>query len=171
MRQIFNIIVCVYILLASGSYAETVKQRTPVASKGETVIVAKSAKLNVQVRITTHEVQIGKPSDQRPDVIRSSCTYSRYPCSIVDGIDIAVNDKTIIVPRSVFCDLADLNTAEIKIGQKESILTLIGGDASESYIVKIVFDAEQVKRRVTASGMLPDQPSQETTYQRRILRD
>jgi hypothetical protein len=171
MKQIFNIAFCVYILLATGSYAETVQQQTWVESKGETVIVAKSAKLNVQVRITTHEEQIGKPSDQRPDVIRSSCTYSRYPCSIVDGIDIAVNDKTIIVPRSVFCDLADLNTAQIKIGQKESILTLVGGDASESYIVKIVFDAGRVKRRVKESGMLPDQPTQETTYHRRVIRD
>jgi hypothetical protein len=171
MRQIFKIIVCVYILLLSGSYAETAQKRTPVTSKGETVIAAKSAKLNVQVRIKTHEVKIGKPSDKRPDVTCSSCTYSRYPCSIVDSIDIAVNDKAIIVPRSVFCDLADLTTAEIKIGQKESILTLIGGDASEGYIVKIVFDAEQVKRRVTASGMLPDQPSQVTTYHRLILRD
>jgi hypothetical protein len=89
----------------------------------------------------------------------------------VDAIDIAVNDKSIIVPRSVFCDLADLNNAQIQIGQKETILTFTGGDASESYIVKIVFDAGRVKRRVTASGMLTDQPSQETTYHRRVIRD
>jgi hypothetical protein len=88
----------------------------------------------------------------------------------VDAIDIAVNDKSIFVPCSVFCDLADLNTAQIQSGQKESILTLKGGDASESYIVRIVFDAGRVKRRVIASGMLPDQPLQETTYHRRVLR-
>jgi hypothetical protein len=170
-KQVLTIVVCVHILLASGSYAEAVQQLTWVESKGETVIVAKSAKLNVQVRITTHEEQIGKPSDQRPDVIRSSCTYSRYPCSIVDAIDIAVNDKAIIVPRSVFCDLADLSTAQIQIGQKESILTLVGGDASESYVVKIVFDAGRVKRRVKESGMLPGQPIQETTYHRRVIGD
>lgn len=170
MRQIFNVVFCVYILLASGSYAETFQQPTWVESKGDTVIVAKSAKFKVQVRITTHEEQIGKPSDPRPDVIRSSCTYSRYPCSIVDGINIAVNDRTIILPRSVFCDLADLNTAQIEIGQKESKLTLTGGDASESYVVKIFFDTGRVKRRVKESGMLPDQPIQETTYHRRVIR-
>jgi len=170
MKQMFNIAFCAFILLVSESYAETLEQQTWIASKGETVVVAKSAKLNVQVTITTHEEQIGKPSDQRPDVIRSSCTYSKYPCSIVDGIDIAVNDKSIFVPRSVFCDLADLSTAQIQIGQRESILTLKGGDASESYIVKIVFDAGRVKRRVKASAMLPDQPSAETTYHRRVIR-
>ncbi len=171
MKKIFNLVIYACILLVSGSYAETLQPRTWVASKGETVIAAKSAKLKIQVRITTHEEQIGEPSDQRPEVIRSSCTYSRYPCSVVDGIDIAVNDRSIFVPRSVFCDLADLITAEIQIGQKESMLTLKGGDASESYIVKIVFDAGRIRRRVIASGMLPDQPLQETTYHRRVLRD
>lgn len=171
MRKVFNIVVCIYILLASGSYAQKVHQLMPVASKGETVIATKSARLNVIVKIKTHEVQIEKPSDQRSDVIRTSCTYSRYPCSVVDGIDIAVNDEMIIIPRSVFCDLADLNTADVKIGEKESILTLTGGDASESYIVKISFDSEQVIRRVTASAMLPDQPLQEIIYHKRKLGD
>ncbi len=169
-KQILSMVVCAYIFLVSASYAETFQQPTWVESKGETVIFAKSPKLRVQVRITTHELEIGKPGDQRPDVIRSSCTYSRYPCSIVDGINITVNDRSIILPRSVFCDLADLNTAEIEIGEKESKLTLTGGDASESYVVKVFFHAGRVKRRVKESGMLPDQPIQETTYHRRVIR-
>jgi hypothetical protein len=171
MKKIFYIVVFFWLLFKPGLYAGAVQQLTPIASNGETIIVAKSTKLNVHVKIITHEVQIGKPSDKRPDVSRSSCTYSRYPCSVVDGIDITANDKSVFVPRSVFCDLADLNTGEVKIRQKEAILMLIGGDASESYIVKIEFDAEQIKRRVTTSGMLPDQPLQETTYHRRILGD
>lgn len=171
MRRVLTISVCIYILWASASYAETTQQRTPIEAKGETVVVAKSAKLNIRVTIKTHEMQIDKPSDKRPDVIRSSCTYSRYPCSVVDYIDILVNGKPIIVPRSVFCDLADLNTAEVQIKQEDAIIVLTDGDASESYIVKIEFDTERVKRRVTASGMLPDEPSQETTYHIRILGD
>jgi hypothetical protein len=89
----------------------------------------------------------------------------------VDGIEIAVSSKPITVPRSVFCDLADLNSAEIRIEQNELILTLTGGDASESYIVKIVFDTEHVKRKTLSSGMIPNEPLQETTYQRGVLRD
>jgi hypothetical protein len=93
MRQIFIIVVCAFTLLASGSYAESLQPLNEpvqplkwIESNGETVIVATSAKLNVQVKITTHEVQIGKPSDPWPDVIRSSCTYTRHPCRIVDDI-------------------------------------------------------------------------------------
>lgn len=171
MRQIFTVVVCVCISLACGLYAETLQQQTLVAPKGETVIVASSAKLNVRVKIVTHEVEIAKPNDKRPDGTWSSCTYSRYPCSIVDGIDIAVNAKPIMVSRSVFCDLADLNSAEIRIEQNELILTLIGGDASESYIVKIVFDADRVKRRSLSSGMTPNEPLQESIYHKSTLLD
>jgi hypothetical protein len=170
MRQILKIVVCLQILLAAGLHAATVQQSKPVASKGVTVIAAKSDKLSVRVKIITHEVDIGKPSDKRPEVNRSSCTYSRYPCSIVDGIDISVNGKPLFVPRSVLCDLADLNTAEVRIEQNKSILTLTGGDASESYIVKIEFDKDRIKRRSLAPGEgLPNEPLQETIYHKVIF--
>jgi hypothetical protein len=165
--KIFIVFVCLYLSSVPVVYAETVKQLKPVASSGDTVIISDSKKIKVQVKITTHEVQI----DKRPDKICSSCTYSRYPCSIVDCIDIVVNDKPLFVPRSLFCDLSDLNTAEILIGQNKSILTLTGGDASESYVVKIEFDSMQIKRRSLASGMMPGEALQETVYYMRTLGD
>ncbi len=137
---------------------------TPVASQGETLVVATSGYFAVQVKIKTHEVDIGKPSDPRPVVIESSCTYSRYPCSIVDRIDITINGQPLSVPRSVFCDLADLNDAEIKIGRKGAILRLGGGDASESYIVYVEFDTTLVMRRVLYSSTDQRHPLQKTNY-------
>jgi hypothetical protein len=89
----------------------------------------------------------------------------------VDRIDIAVNDKSIHVPCSVLCSVtSDLNTAEVRIEQNKTILTLDGGDASKNYIVKIEFDAEMVRRMVVSSGLAEDQPLQETTYRKLILR-
>jgi hypothetical protein len=164
MKHVFKILVCLLFIWAPGLSAETVQQRTPIASNGETDLVANSPKLSVQVKIRTHEVQIGKPSDERPRVIRSNCTYSKYPCSLVDSIEIMVSGKLIVVPRSVFSDLADLNMGELKVAQKESTLTLVSGDASESHIIKIEFDAARVKRRVVSSGMAQNQPLQETNY-------
>jgi hypothetical protein len=167
MRHIFKIVVCLQILLAAGLHAETVQQQKPVSPNGETVIDAKSAKFNVRVKIVTHQVNVGKPSDERPKVIRSACTYSHYPCSIVDRLEIAVNGKSVPVPCSVLCSVtADLNTAEVKIEQNKAILTLDGGDASESYIVKIEFNKEMVTRLVESAGEAPDQPVVETTYHR-----
>jgi hypothetical protein len=167
MKHALRILSCLYISIMAESVAIG---GTLIAPSGETAIVASSPKVNVRVQIRTHEVQIGDPSERRPDVIRSSCTYTRHPCSIVDSIDISVNGKEIFVPRSVFCDLADLNTAEIRIGQTESILTLNGGDASESYFVRIAFDAERVKWRRLFSSIAPDKPSQETVYRLVIIK-
>lgn len=94
-------------------YADIAQQSTQIESNGETVIISQSTGVKVKITIGTHEMQIGKPSDRRPETIRSNCTYSKFPCSLVDYIDIYINDKPILIPCSVFCDLADLNTAEI----------------------------------------------------------
>lgn len=195
MRQIFIILILLCIISASELYAETAlsQEHTKgeivivdkatgaavllmhgqviVAPNGETIIAGKSAKLNVQVTIGTHEVDIGKPSDEWPEISRSSCTYSRYPCSIVDYIDILVNNQKILVPRSVFCDLSDINKAEVKIGQKKAILLLSGGDASESYVVKIEFDSKRVRRKISSSGEFHDEPSAEIIYRIPRLKD
>jgi hypothetical protein len=169
MKHALRILSFIYISIIMGVVAEAIGG-TLIAPNGETVVVASSPKVDVRVQIRTHEVQIGGPSEKRPEVIRSSCTYSRYPCSLVDSIEISVNGKQIFVPRSVFCDLADLNTAEIGIGATETMLTLNGGDASESYFVKITFDAERVKSRRLFSSIAPNKPLQETTYQLVIIK-
>ena len=135
-----------------------------VAAQGQTIVAATVDKRVVKVTIKTHEVQIGKPSDVRPAVIDSNCTYSRYPCSIVDSIGITVDGNPLFIPRSVFADLADLNGASISTSKDVTILTLGGGDASGSFIVTIEFNATDVKRRTMWSGEDTDEPVQETTY-------
>ncbi len=170
MKLTFSIFLCLWILFAPDIFGETI-QRVPIASTGETVIKKSSATFNVQVEVKTHEVQIGKPSEKRPDKIRTNCTYSRYPCSIVDYIDVTVNNRQIFVPRSVFSDLADLNTAGIKIEGQKAILTFEAGDASESLILRIEFDAERVTRREMIAGEVPGSKLQETNYYQVIIED
>jgi hypothetical protein len=146
-----------------------VEAGVPVAETGETVVTASAGKLTAQVRIRTREVQIGKPSDGRPAVIESNCTYSKYPCSLVDHLTITVNGRPLFIPRSIFCDLADLTSAELRASEPRSALILYGGDASEAYIVKIEFDATQVKSRTLSSGLSPSEPLQETIYHAVVL--
>ncbi len=151
-------------LMFVGGFAYAAQAQTSVASQGETVVTSEVQRLTVQAKIKTHEVQIGLPSDERPTVIESNCTYSKYPCSIVDRLDITVNGRPLFVPRSVFTDLADLTKAEVTKGKRRPVLTLYGGDASEGYIVKIEFDSTQVLRRTLSSTLTPATPLQETTY-------
>jgi len=169
MKRVIGIVVCIWTVTTLGLPALTESQEVSVLASGETVIAAESARFAVRVVIGTHEVEIGDPTEPRPEKIRSSCTYSRYPCSLVDYIDISVNDSSLFVPRSVFCALADLNTAGIKIRKGQATLTLTGGDAGESYIVTIVFDSEMVRSRVLASGLAPDQALEKTKYHRVVI--
>lgn len=161
MNRIFSVLTFLWIILV---VAIPKVQAEAVKPNGETVILASSKKTNVRVEIKTHEVQIGKPSDGVPGKRCNSCTYSRYPCSIVDCMDISVNGKPIFVPRSAFSDLADLNEVTIKIEKKKIIIKIIGGDASESYIVKIDLNSERIIHRSLVSGEFPDEILEETIY-------
>jgi hypothetical protein len=163
MQRQSRSLIILLIIIAPAISASLAEEQTPVKSTGETTITAKYTSMIIQVKIGTHEVDIGKPSDGHPDVMRSNCTYSRYPCSIVDYIDISVNGKPLFVPRSVFSDLADLNQAKIHADKDGATLILNGGDASESYIMKVSFNAKNIKSRTLIDGEF-DEVMQETTY-------
>jgi hypothetical protein len=167
VRRIF-LIVGVLISIGGANAAPRAKS---VAAQGETRLAAMVGKTKVTVEIETHEIQIGQPGDKRPAINRSTCSYSRYPCSLVDHLTIAINDLQLDVPQSAFCGLSDLNKAEIKPEKKGSVLILYGGDASESYVVKIEFDATGVKRRALFSGLSAEQPLEETVYHSVIIGD
>jgi len=135
-----------------------------VASLGTTEIANSFGKIHVSVKIETHEVDIGRPSDPWPERRVSSCTHSRFPCSLVDYIEIKVNGTTLFVARSVYADLADLSMASLsQNGRGQFVLTLAGGDASEGYSVEVAFDKDRVKHRTRISG-LDRQVTQKTTY-------
>jgi hypothetical protein len=83
----FCLLLCLALISPIGR-AQSSDPVTPVASSGETAVRGKVGKDTVVVFIKTHEVPIGQPTDVRPPDIESNCTYSKYPCSIVDRVKI-----------------------------------------------------------------------------------
>jgi hypothetical protein len=147
----------VYTLLVFGlawcaDVCANASQQIPVAPVGKTSVIATSAKVRIEVIVTTHEVSIEEADRDNADIAIASCTYSRFPCSVVDNLSITVKGKKIVVPHSVFLDLADINTAEIRITKNKYSVRLEGGDASESYIAVIEFDDKRVKAKRVYSG-------------------
>jgi hypothetical protein len=168
MRRWLATSVGLCLLLGSNSTNGVAEQKHPVGSQGETTLVA-PGKPEVRVTITTHEVDIGKPSDERPQEIRTSCTYSRYPCSVVDAIKITVDNKVLFIPRSVSCNLGDVGFAQIAADGREWNLTLTGGDASEGYVVRVTFDTDRVKKKTLWGSLPPDALLEELVYHSPIL--
>jgi hypothetical protein len=135
-----------------------------VASEGVTEIGVVLDKRYIFVKITAHEIDIGKSSDKHPQERSSNCTYSRFPCSVVDHLEISVDGHPLFVARSVYSDLADLTKASLsdnKAGGYELIMN--GGDASESYTVKVTFNASLVGQR-TLRNNEAGQVMQRTIY-------
>lgn len=159
-----RMILCAWVpivLIATDAAGQNMRRVKP---SGETVLSQEHGGLNVQVTFRTHEVPLSPDFRRDPYDQATSCTASRRPCSLVDSVQIAVNGKRVFVSRSAFCDLSDISTASIDIGNEISRLTIDGGDGAESYIVKLVFNQDSVTRRVMASGLEPNKPVQITTY-------
>jgi hypothetical protein len=145
LRRVLGLVPCAIMGCAA---APVTGSETTVAPKGVTDVAAAFGNAQVSVKITTHEVDIGAPSDQRPEKMVSSCTYSRFPCSPIDSLEISVNGNALFVARSVYADLADVGVAGLSQTKKgQIVLTLGGGDASESYTVKVTFDEGRVRQR------------------------
>jgi hypothetical protein len=134
--------------------AYAVNTSVSVSATGNTRLSAVSAEQEKAiVTIETHTLDIGKPSDPVPNKPETNCTYSRYPCSLVDRIDFSVDGKAVFTARSVFADISDINSASLSVVGQVFILSLKCGDASESYEATIKFDDGQVlERTITLPG-------------------
>ncbi|MGH8030764.1 MAG: hypothetical protein ACREO3_12615 [Arenimonas sp.] len=92
------------------------------------------------------------------------CSGGRNPCSPVLELEFEVDGKYVLVPASVFADLADVNTAELRQTGEVVTLFLSCGDAASSYSAMIEFDAIRVRKREIISGFGTNEVAEETTY-------
>jgi hypothetical protein len=83
---------------------------------------------------------------------------------VVQSLRIRVNGRELFVPRSVFADLSWVTAAEVAASKSSGRLTVRGGDASESYFVRIEFDTQALRSRSLYSSLIPNAPMQQTRY-------
>lgn len=132
-------------------------------SSDTTSLSHKAPGFNVEVILTS---RLLKSVDVIPQV-----EPGQFPEAIrvVQSLKIKVNGRKIFVPRSAFADLFWVGTAELTAAKSKGSLTVNGGDASESYHVRIEFDARAVRSRSKYSGLIPDKPVEQTRYFLRVL--
>lgn len=92
------------------------------------------------------------------------CGGTILPCREVTHLELRVDGQPILVAYSVYRDLFDLHSATLKAEAGGGVLDLQGGDASESYNVRIRFDAQRVLSRQMYVGTSQSDLLQETIY-------
>jgi hypothetical protein len=165
MKKLFFGLLLVFLCVTKVCHAAPrPKIMTDVALQGVTAVTASFGQTALSVELTTHEVDIGKASDEPPAKNLTGCTYSHVPCSLVDYVAISVNGKALPVPRSIYADLADVRKAGFRKTTKgQFVLTLCGGDASESFTVKVTFDKRLVRQRLFVNNEF-DEVMEKITY-------
>lgn len=112
-----------------------------VSREGRTSVSAPNKRLLVliETKRADHDDKLG-------------CTQSRTPCSLVSNMKIILERKPIYVPRSVFCDLSDVRSADVIFEKGHNVLVLEGGDGAEGYKVRITI-SQSVDQREILSGL------------------
>jgi hypothetical protein len=72
--------------------------------------------------------------------------------------------KPLTLPKSAYADLGDINTAKLEETRTGAMLTIVGGDASESYIARFLFTGTALRKRLIFSGEDSAHPLQTTFY-------
>lgn len=153
MKNVFYVM----LLLATVPASATPLKETKIAPAGDTSLQGQLGAAHVEVVISTHTIDIGKPGTPAPATVQHepACTYTRYPCSVVDKIDIRIGGVPVAVPQGAFADLADLNRGRLQAAPGVGLLMLAGGDGADAYKLTIAFDAHRVLWRKRASGEFP----------------
>lgn len=143
----FTICLLILILLALSG----ISIGSEINSSGKTIVKYKKS-----VVVAIESVKIKTP--------RSVAEYyDKGTVSTVEALQISVDNNNIVVPRSAFLDLIDAHKAFVKEYKKGFVLSILGGDAAESYKVNIYFDRDRVTHRVRLDGE-SDAVTQETQY-------
>jgi hypothetical protein len=134
-----------------------------VRPQGTTKLTVTLSGAVVSATFVTHQVHIDA-SKEPPRRRLNNCTYSRFPCSITDDLQIFVAGREVLIPRSAFADLGDINRGRLtRLKSGQFALHLDGGDASEGYEVTIVFDQKRVLNRTITDGE-SQQVTERTVY-------
>lgn len=82
----------------------------------------------------------------------AQCSGSRVPCLLTEKMAVSINGTAIPLPRSAYADLGDVSTVELKSADYSIVLLVHGGDASESYMAKLIFErGALIKRELYSS--------------------
>lgn len=139
---------------------------TPVPTAGNASVSAMFGKVKVVVAIQTARIE---KASAHTAALRSGSASTAV--TVIEKLDASVNDRALYVPRSVFADLLNPAEASLSVEDSTTVLVISGGDASESYVLRIYLDSKGINRRTLSSSLQPGEPTQETRYWRSELRD
>ena len=149
------LVVVFSLLLATASHAAP--REVKIAKSGETSL--RTVLGGKTIEITFHTAIVKKSDPGFP------LALDHYDdLSIVQGMSIVVDAKTIGVPWSAYADLFFTRKGYLEIEKGTFVLTIVGADGADTYFAHIYFDAKRVIKRDFYSSLVPHRPLEETVY-------
>ena len=91
--------------------------------------------------------------------------------SVIQRMTITVDGQTLFVPRSVFADLFNARKASVVLEKAAFVLSIVGADGADLYLVRVYFDATMIHRRMVYDAFDSKTPVEETQYRKGEILD
>jgi len=150
------------VLVLCCQFCSAQSRGSKITPSGETKVSAVLGKIKAEATFRTSTVQISGTEEKNRRF--AQCTYSRIPCSLTEQVRVLIDGNEVFIPSSAYADLGDITTAEFAASDNQVTLTIRGGDASESYVAKLLFGKDRLAERRFYSGEDEEHPLQMTHY-------
>jgi hypothetical protein len=136
-------------------------------SGGKKFVIGKNGKgknVSVQIRMMPFSKLYPKQNDSYPNFGFYGVGYFQPKYSVAN-LKVWAGDDEIGIPLSAYLDLTVLNSINLDVKDNKTFtVTILGGDAADSYCVDLLFKNNRLVKRTVISGEDPDIVLEETNY-------
>jgi hypothetical protein len=155
--RLFPVVLVLTFLMAFAS--DAMPNETEIAAAGTSTLGAKLGGKSLEISIRTVQLKNSDP------LFPMEPGYAKE-VSIIQGMAINIDGQSLFVPRSVFADLFNPRKASIALDKDAFVLSIVGADGADLYLVRVHFNAARIYRRMVYGAFDSKNATEDTRYRR-----
>lgn len=145
--------------LALASVANASVNETEIAHTGTSILRATLGGKPLEIAFTAIQVKNSDPLfPLEPDYAKE--------VSVIQRMTITIGGQSLFVPRSVFANLFDARKASLAFEKDAFVLSIVGADGAELYLVRVYFDGTMIHRRMVYDAFDSKTAAEDTRYRK-----
>ena len=152
-------LVALTLCLVMASSSNATANETEIAPTGTSTLHAKMGGKSLEITFRTVQVKNSDPLfPVEPDYAKE--------VSVIQRMTINIGGQSLFVPRSAFADLFNPRKASIALDKGAFVLSIVGADGADLYLVRVYFNAARIYRRMVYGAFDSKNAAEDTRYRK-----
>lgn len=154
---LFRVVLIVPFLTVASAAA--IPNETEIATTGTSTLHANIGGKALNVTFRTVQVKNSDP------LFPMDSDYAKA-VSVIQRLTIDIAGQPLFVPRSAFADLFNPRKASIALEKDAFVLSIVGADGADLYLVRVYFNGAGVRRRTVYGAFDNKNAAEDTRYRK-----